>query len=109
VTFSNSGWTSFRGEGQLILNDDWLAELVVLVNEELDSAHSTHRERVDSIEGELNETRVRLTKLYDALETGKLALDDLAPRIKELKTRADELSKARAIVEAELIVKGAQH
>jgi len=39
----------------------------------------------------------------DALETGKLGLEELAPRIKELKTREDDLSKARLQIEAEMI------
>ncbi|GAI66527.1 unnamed protein product, partial [marine sediment metagenome] len=43
---------------------------------------------------------------YDALETGKIALDDLAPRIKELRVREEELSKTRVQVEAESILQG---
>ena len=78
-----------------ILNDEWLEELVRLVNEELDSTHNVYRERLEVIDTELNDARTRLSRLYDALETGKLNLNDLAPRIKELKTRIDELSKAR--------------
>ena len=53
--------------------------------------------------------RIRLSKLYDALETSKLSLDDLAPRIKELRTREDELSKARLQLEAEKITRGIKH
>ncbi len=52
--------------------------------------------------------KARLTKLYEALETGKLGLDDLAPRIKELKVRQDELSKARVLLEAEMAARGVQ-
>jgi site-specific DNA recombinase len=37
-----------------------------------------------------------LGKLYDALETGKLALDDLAPRIKQLKAEIDSLEATRS-------------
>jgi len=33
----------------------------------------------------------RLGRLYDALETGKISLDDLAPRIRELKERQEKL------------------
>jgi hypothetical protein len=40
---------------------------------------------LDVIDAELRDARVRLSRLYDALETGKIELDDLAPRIKELK------------------------
>ena len=92
-----------------ILNDEWLEELVRLVNEELDASHSVYRERLEVIDTELNDARTRLSKLYDALETGKLCLDDLAPRIKELKTRIDELSKTRLLVDADLAVQGVRH
>ena len=50
--------------------------------------------------------QARLSKLYDALETGKLQPDDLALRIRELKTRQDELNKARVQIEAEMVVRG---
>jgi hypothetical protein len=92
-----------------ILNDEWLEELVRLVNEELNATHSVYRERLEVIDTELNDARTRLSRLYDALETGKLSLDDLAPRIKELKTRTDELSKTRLLVDADLAVQGVRH
>jgi len=50
-----------------------------------------------------------LSRLYDVLETGKLNLDDLAPRIRELKTRQDSLSEARVQTEADMVVQGVQH
>jgi len=57
---------------------------------------------LDTIDAELSEVRFRLSKLYDALETVKLSLDDLASRIRELRTRQDELQKARIQVEADM-------
>ncbi len=39
--------------------------------------------------------RERLHKLYSALETGKLDVKDLAPRIKELRGQIDELKGKR--------------
>jgi site-specific DNA recombinase len=48
----------------------------------------------------------RLSRLYDALETGEIELDDLAPRIRELKARQNELTKARVQAEAEMIAQG---
>ncbi len=92
-----------------VLNQEWLEELVGLVNKELDSTHDILRDRLDAIDAELNDVRIRLSKLYDALETGKLSLDDLVPRIKELRTRQDELSKARLQLEAEKITRGIKH
>ena len=92
-----------------MLNREWLEELVKLVNEGLDSTHGILRGKLDTIDAELNDVRIRLSKLYDALETGKLGMDDLAPRIKELRTRQDELHKARLQLEAEMVVHGATH
>ena len=42
------------------------------------------------------------------LETGKLSLDELAPRIRELKKWQDELGKARIQIEADMIVQGVE-
>jgi len=49
-----------------------------------------------------------LCNLYDALETGKVDLDDLSPRIKELKAHLTELEKSQANIEADLASKGVQ-
>ena len=92
-----------------VLTQECLEELVKLVNEELDSAYIVLKDKMDIIDAELNDVGLRLSKLYDALEIGKISLDDLAPRIKELRIRHDELSKARVQVEAETVLQGADH
>jgi site-specific DNA recombinase len=92
-----------------VLNQQSLEELVGLVNMELDSTHDILREKLDTIDAELNDVEIRLSKLYDVLETEKLSLDDLAPRIKNLRARQDELSKARLLAEAEKITRVVKH
>jgi site-specific DNA recombinase len=92
-----------------VLNQQWLEELVGLVNMELDSSHDILRERLDVIDAELKYLEIRLSKLYDALETNKLSLDDLAPRIKELRSRQDELKKAKIQLEAEKVTRPVKH
>jgi site-specific DNA recombinase len=94
---------------QKVLTQGCLEDLVKLVNEELDSMHGLLKDKLDSIDAELDDVKVRLAKHYDALETGKLSLDDLSPRIKELKARQDELTKDRVQVEADIVVEGAHH
>jgi site-specific DNA recombinase len=94
---------------QKVLNQHSLEELVGLVNKELDSTHDIVKEKLDAIDAELNDVGIRLSKLYDALETEKLDLDDLAPRIKALRVRQDELSKARVLLEAEKITRIVKH
>ena len=92
-----------------VLNQQSLDELVGLVNVELDSTHDILREKLNAIDAELNDVGIRLSKLYDALETEKLSLDDLAPRIKELRIRQDELRKARLLVEAAKVTRVVRH
>ena len=89
-----------------VLTDDNMEELVKLVNEELQATCCGLKDRLDAIDTELQDVRVRLGKLYEALETGKLDLNDLAPRIKELKIRQDELVRARVQTEAEMAAEG---
>jgi site-specific DNA recombinase len=92
-----------------ILNQQSLEELVGLVNMELDSAHNILREKLDVIDAELDDMKIRLSKLYDALETDKLSLDDLAPRIKEIRSQQDQLSKTRLVLEAEKSTQMVKH
>ena len=89
-----------------VLTDENLEKLVVLVNEGIRSSSKTMIGRLEIINAELNDVRTRLTKLYETLETGKLSLDDLAPRIRELRTRQDVLSKGRVLAEAEKVAQG---
>src|SRR5262245_42999597 len=62
-------------------------------DEEIGLAKEQYEERLAVIEAQLEEVRRRLHKLYDALETGKLEVEDLAPRLKELKAQADDLEE----------------
>jgi len=66
------------------------------------------RDRLDIIDAELNGVSIRLSKHYDALETGKVSLDDLGPRIRELRARQNQLSKVRVQVEADIVTQGKQ-
>ena len=58
--------------------------------------------KLDVIEAESKDVQARLSRLYDALETGKLSLDELAPRIRELKATQDELVKVRFQIETDM-------
>jgi site-specific DNA recombinase len=91
-----------------VLKEDVLEQLAKLVNEELESTHSMTDEKLHTIDFELTDVKQRLCNLYDALETKKVNLDDLAPRIKELRARQDELRKARIQLEAEQVLKASE-
>jgi hypothetical protein len=45
------------------------------------------------IDAQLGDVRWRLHKLYDALETGRLDVEDLAYRTRELKAQMDDLEQ----------------
>jgi len=76
-----------------------LSQLVNLVNEEMDASTGEYRTRLDTIIAEINNVNNRLERLYDALETGTLQLADLAPRIKELRQRQEQLQMSRQELE----------
>ena len=81
--------------GSLILQRQHVEKLVKLVNEELKDSLINLEFRLAGIEKEIGDVSSRLGKLYDALETEKLSLEDLAPRIRELRTQKELLERAR--------------
>ena len=86
-----------------ILTEENLRELVRLVNEDMDSAVVNYREELESISDEIAGINSRLERLYDALETGKIGLDDLAPRIQQLRYRQEQLQSRKWELEALLL------
>ena len=82
-----------------ILTEDNIRQLVKMVNEEMDAAASETRQRLETVAAEIADVHRRLGRLYDALETGKLSLNDLAPRIQALRHQEDQLQAARLELE----------
>ena len=68
-----------------------LTRLAKMVSEELNANMATYETEIGTINSAIADTAARLDRLYDALETGKISLDLLAPRIGELKERQDKL------------------
>jgi site-specific DNA recombinase len=89
------------------LSEDNLRKLVELVNAEIASLAGELSSKLRVVDMEFKDIDSRLGKLYDALETGKLSLDDLSPRIKELTNRRAELTKVRVQIEADMVLHGA--
>ena len=85
-----------------ILTESNIRELVKLVNEELDSVVREQREKAEAVDEELNEIRRRLDRLWQAVETTDLEINDILPRIREHKERQEKLEiaadEARAIL-----------
>jgi len=60
-----------------------IEELVRLVNEDIDASSSEAIQQIELTLSELGDAESRLGRLYEAVETGKVSLDDLSPRIKD--------------------------
>lgn len=73
-----------------------------MVNQEMDVNSSDYQEELDAVLEEMNETNRRLERLYDALETGKIPLADLAPRIHDLKERIEKLQERKIQIKTKL-------
>jgi len=82
-----------------ILTRDNLINLVKLVNEEMDSAMRIYQDELNLISNAVADVNHRLERLYDAIETGKLNLDELVPRIRELRSRQEQLQARRIEIE----------
>jgi predicted RNase H-like nuclease (RuvC/YqgF family) len=76
--------------------------LVKLVNEEMGSEMKSYQSELDLISNSITDVNHRLERLYDAIETGKLGLDDLACRIRELRTRQEQLHSRRIEIENQM-------
>jgi site-specific DNA recombinase len=85
-----------------ILTRDNLIKLVKLVNEEMDRATKSYQDELDVICDEVTDTNHRLERLYDAIETGKINLDELVPRIRELQSRQEQLQLRRIEIENQM-------
>ena len=78
-----------------VLTNENLIRLVHIVNEDMYSLAAGCRQRLETVIDEIADVDRRLERLYDALETGKVELADLAPRIQQLRQRREQLHAAR--------------
>ena len=78
-----------------------------LTNEELCQSCSENRERLELIQAQIEGMDSRLSKLYDAIETGEFKGGELAPRIKVLSQKKEQLLQAKADAEEILHYKNA--
>jgi site-specific DNA recombinase len=85
-----------------VLTTENLTRLVHIVNEEMGSLSAEYRQRLDIVLNEIADVDRRLERLYDALETGKIQLADLAPRIQQLRQRREQLQATKWEMEQQL-------
>ncbi len=86
-----------------ILTEDNLLGLVSILNEEINTSMQSITERQETLELQIDDVDSRLEHLYDALEKGVFSSDELAPRIRKLQERKNELleKKREIAVEAQ--------
>jgi hypothetical protein len=82
-----------------VLTEENLSKLIQMINEDVNQGKSQVEEQLEEKDGQIEVFNGRLDKLYAALETGKLDMDDLAPRIKELRSQIEALKRARIDLE----------
>ncbi len=85
-----------------ILTEANLEHVVRSINEEREQEASAEAERLAGLRSQLVDVENRLAKLYDALETGDFQRQELAPRIRVLLQKKEDLQQAKA--EAEEVV-----
>ena len=78
-----------------VLTEENLEELARLTNDELALASAEVRERLTLLEAQIADANNRLSKLYEVLETGEFRSEELAPRIRALLRRKEELQQAK--------------
>jgi len=85
-----------------ILTRENLIKLVKLVNEEMDRATKSYQNELNMICDEVIDVNHRLERVYDAIETGKINLDELVPRIRELQSRQEQLQTRKIEIETQI-------
>ena len=77
-----------------ILTESNIRELVKLVDEEMDGVAKEERERLETIEHELEDVKRRLARIWQLLETTDIEMADASDRIKEHRERQRQLEDA---------------
>ncbi len=77
-----------------ILTESNIRDLVKLLDEEMDGVASEQRERLETIEEELEEVKRRLGRIWQVIETTDIEMADASERIKEHRDRKEKLEIA---------------
>ena len=83
-----------------ILTAETLEELARLVNEEISQYKHENEEEFSLLKSQIDDVDGRLSKLYEALETGSFKPGQLAPRVGVLTEKKERLEQRKADTEA---------
>ena len=91
-----------------VLTESNIRDLVKLLDEEMDGVAAEQRERLETIEEELDEVKRRLGRIWQAIETTDIEMADASDRIREHRERKEKLEiaaeEARAILAERRVV-----
>jgi len=79
----------------LVLTEKNMKEIFNIVLDMINHNKGNHEKELKNIEDQLAGLKERLGKLYNSLETGRIEIEHLAPRIKDLKAQIDVLEAKR--------------
>ena len=77
-----------------VLTESNIRDLVKLLDEEMDGVAREQRQRLETIEEELDEVKRRLGRIWQAIETTDIEMADASDRIKEHRERKERLEVA---------------
>ena len=77
-----------------ILTESNICDLVKLLDEEMDGVAAEQRERLETIEEELEEVKRRLGRIWQVIETTDIEMADASERIREHRDRKEKLEVA---------------
>ncbi len=87
---------------ECILTESNIRDLVKLLDVELDGVAREQRQKMDSIEEELEDVKKRLGRIWNAIETTDIEMADASDRIREHRERKEKLEiaaeEARALL-----------
>ena len=86
----------------LVLTEENLEELVQLTNEELNRSDDDVKGKLKTIDNQIGQLKSRLDKLFDSLETGKISIEIISPRIEKLQVSMDRLEREKLNLESHL-------
>ena len=88
------GETIVRNLRENILTEGNIRGLVNILDEEMDGLAHEQRGRLESIEGELEDVKRRLARIWHVIETTDMEMADAAERVRELRDRKEKLEQA---------------
>ncbi len=69
-------------------------DLVKMLDEEMDGVAREERQKLETVEDELSDVRRRMDRLWHAVETSDLEINDILPRIRQHQERQERLETA---------------